>query len=254
MTGPDTTWDAGRYDREFAFVADYGADLLGLLAPRGGETILDLGCGTGTLTAALAAAGALPHGVDNDPGMIAAARQALPQLRFDVADAHDLTRLGRYDAVFSNAALHWMADPAAVFAQVRRRLDPGGRFVAESGADGNVAAIRDAAHRARTDLGLPSVVEPWDFPTPAEQAARLEAAGFRIGLLQRFERPTPLTGTAADWISMFGGSFLADLPAGSRAEFAAAVDRHAAHLRGADGWRADYVRLRFSATAVGEPS
>jgi SAM-dependent methyltransferase len=161
-----------------------------------------------------------------------------------------------FDAVFSNAALHWMTRPDEVLAGVRASLRDGGRFVAEMGAARNVAALvaalREAALRVGLSVDLPI---PWYFPTPAEQATRLERAGFTVRLLQYVDRPTRLTSVAdgaADWWRMFGSSTLAAVPADSLGELLAMVNEVAApSLRGADGvWVADYVRLRFVAEVL----
>ena len=249
-------WDAATYDERFGFVSGYGAALVDDLAPRSGERVVDLGCGTGQLAAQIAASGALVDAFDPDEAMVERARAEHPGVAFRIADGRSFTVPAPVDAVFSNAALHWVAAPdqAAVLAHVRAALRPGGRFVAEMGGAGNVAHLVDAAEQACDELGLPRVVHPWCFPKPEERAADLAAAGFQVSSMAHFPRPTPLADgdSAGDWFRMFGRWLLAATPADRHDELLAAVDRHAAaDLRDAGGrWTADYVRLRWTAIAV----
>ena len=125
---PSGGWDPGLYDGKHAFVWQYGASLVELLQPQPGERVLDLGCGTGHLTARIAAAGAAVVGIDSDPAMIDQARRGYPDLHFEQQDARSFSFAEPFDAVFSNAVLHWIREPEAVIACVRRALKPGGRF------------------------------------------------------------------------------------------------------------------------------
>src|SRR5215218_2330954 len=178
-------WDTDRYQRQFGFVSALAGDLVELLDPRPGETVLDLGCGTGELGARIAAAGARVWGLDTDPAMVAAARERLGPERVLLADGHDFSLPEPVDAVFSNAALHWMPRPAEVIARVRAAVRPGGRFGA-----------------ALAEAGLPTPPTPWYFPTPGRYATLLEAGGFRVARMEHFPRPTPLEGgdqALADW-------------------------------------------------------
>ena len=257
------TWDALGYDAQFSFVTVHGAALIDLLAPERGERILDLGCGTGHQTAELTALGIEALGYDADPAMIARARAEHPTTPFVVGDAQDLDRTSLeaqpsahppFDAVLSNAALHWMPDQTAVLRGVRAVLRPGGRFVAEQGGVGNVARVWSAVTDACADLDLPAPDSPWVFPTPAEQSARLEGVGFRVRLALLFDRPTPLApgATVATWVEMFGRALLAPLDPRTRDALLARIDARAdaAGLRDGEQWSADYVRLRFVAEAV----
>jgi trans-aconitate methyltransferase len=230
-------------------VAGHGAELVELLAPRPGERIVDLGCGTGTLTARIAAAGAEVTGIDADPEMVDRARRQHPGLRFTVGDGHGFMVTPAVDAVFSNAALHWMSRPEQVLAAVRRALRPGGRLVAELGAAGNCRTIIEAVAAARRECGAAPVPPPWFFPSPARYAAMLEGTGFTVRLLACFDRPTRLDAEGlAGWLRMFGAPLLAGLdPPG-----AAAVTERAGELARStlyrDGdWFADYRRLRLVA-------
>ena len=192
--GQGAGWDAGLYDRSFGFVAAFGSDMLDLLAPEAGERIVDLGCGTGTLTAAIAERGAEVIGIDGDAAMVERARALHPHLAFEHADGRDFAIPGAADAVFSNAALHWMKEePAQVIACVARALRPGGRFVAEMGAHRNVRIITDALYRALAEEGVPAeaVDFPWYFPRTSRYVALLEDGGFDVVQLHYFARPTP---------------------------------------------------------------
>ncbi|HEX6329241.1 MAG TPA: methyltransferase domain-containing protein [Jiangellaceae bacterium] len=243
------TWDATTYDRDFAFVSAYGAELLDWLRAQPGERILDLGCGTGELAARIAAAGATVIGIDSDPAMIEAARTRLPDVELRVADGHDFAVDKPVDAVFSNAALHWMPAAVEVLGCVSDALRHGGRFVAEMGATGNVATVMAAVDQACREAGLPERDWPWFFPSPAQFAAMLEDAGLEIRELDFRDRPTKLAGEdgITGWLRMFAGPVMADVPA-------EAVDRAVEIARPAlwrDGaWWADYRRLRFRAVKV----
>lgn len=245
-------WNAARYDAAARFVTDLGAPVLDLLAARAGERILDLGCGDGVLTARIAETGARVTGLDASEDMIAAARAR--GLDVAVADAHALEYEDAFDAVFSNAALHWMTRPDEVIAGVARALKPGGRFVAEAGGHGNVAAIRTALtavlarHGVTTDLS-----EIWYFPSEGEQRARLERAGFRVEEVALIPRPTPVAAGISAWLATLAAPVLALLPEERRAR---ARDETVALLAPAlrDGhgnWTADYMRIRFRAAWPG---
>ena len=246
-------WDADRYQRQFGFVSALGGDLLELLDPRPGETVLDLGCGTGELAAAIQGRGARVWALDADPAMVAAARRRLGGDRVLLADAHTFRLPEPVDAVFSNAALHWMPRPAEVIARVRAAVAPGGRFVAELGGAGNIAAILEAFAAAMAEAGLPAPAAPWFFPTPGRYATLLEAGGFRVARMEHFARPTPLEGgeeAMAGWMGMFGRSLTAAVPAD---RLPGVLDRMTAlaapRLRRHGRWLADYWRLRFVAVA-----
>jgi trans-aconitate methyltransferase len=240
-------WDPARYQRNAGFVAALGQPVVELLAPRPDERILDLGCGDGALTAILARQ-ARVTGVDASAEQVAAARAR--GLDAHVADGARLTFAAEFDAVFSNAALHWMRDPDAVIDGVWRALKPGGRFVAECGGAGNVATVIDALDAAVARRGVDGrAVNPWYFPSSDEYRRRLERRGFAVASIDLIARPTPLPGRLADWLDTFAESFLAAVPAQERRAVKDEVEALvAATLRGASGvWTVDYVRLRFAA-------
>lgn len=245
----DAAWDPAAYAARARFVADLGAPALALLDPRPGERILDLGCGDGALSLKIAAAGAEVVGLDASAEMVAAARAAGVDAR--VGDGHALGFAAEFDAVFSNAALHWMTRPQAVIDGVARALRPGGRFVAEQGGHGNVAALRvalcaalEAEAGVRTDLS-----EIWSFPSVADQTARLEAAGFLVETCELIPRPTPVAAGIAAWFETLARPALALAPEGARAAVLARASALAMPaLSDAGGaFSADYMRLRFRA-------
>jgi trans-aconitate methyltransferase len=246
----DQAWDAGLYDGRHAFVWKHGASLVELLAPRPGERILDLGCGTGHLTAAIAGAGAAVAGLDPSADMLQQARAAYPWLEFVQGDARDFAFAEPLGAVFSNAVLHWVRPPEAVARRVRDALKPGGRFVAEFGGRGNVRAVVAALQAAGERLGLRLDGPHWYFPSLGEYASLLETAGLEVKSAALFDRATPLEGEDGlrGWVRMFGGSVLEAVPAGRREEFLSAVEDAARLDLCCDGgWCADYRRLRVVA-------
>ena len=216
-----------------------------------GERILDLGCGTGPLTRRIADAGADVVGVDASAAMVAKARANYPGLRFDVADATAMAFEQPFDAVFSNAVLHWVRPPEAAAGRMFAALRPGGRLVLEMGGRGNVAAVLAAIVAAGADVGvdLASVVDVNYFPSVGQYAAVLEGAGFEVTAAQRFDRPTPLEGDDGllHWVEMFRPGVFDRV--GQSDGFNDRLDRHgdAAGLRRDGRWVADYRRLRVTA-------
>ena len=242
------TWDPDRYARNARFVADLGAPVVDLLAPRADERILDLGCGDGALTAKLVSMGCHVIGVDASAPQINAARKLNLDVRVMNGEALDFD--GEFDAVFSNAALHWMSNPAKVIAGVHRALKPQGRFVAEFGGYGCVAKIRKALVEALNRRGINGeAASPWYFPTVEDYSQQLTRGGFLVDYIALIPRPTPLPGDVTGWLETFAESFTSTLPITERASYIAEVrEALRPELCDAEGkWTADYVRLRFSA-------
>jgi trans-aconitate methyltransferase len=220
-----------------------------LLAPQPGEHILDLGCGDGALTAKLVAMGCHVVGVDSSEAQVEAARRR--QLDARVMDGQHLVFRQEFDAVFSNAALHWMRDADAVIRGVWRALKPGGRFVGELGGYRCVEKIRTALVEALHRRGLSARgAAPWYFPTVEGYSKRLRSGGFQLKYIALIPRPTPLPGDMIGWLETFAESFLSRVPRKERNRYIAEVcDLLRPQLCDARGvWIADYTRLRFSAT------
>ena len=246
-------WNPELYQSSHSFVWEYGRELVALLAPQPGERILDAGCGTGQLTAEIARASGDALGIDSSPTMIERARKNFPGVRFEVADVTALAYREEFDAVFSNAVLHWVRDAGSAAAAISRALKPGGRFVAELGGRGNIRRLLDAAYQAMGSLGIrePERFNPWYYPSVAEYATVLEQSGLSVTYAALFERMTPLEGGEeglSKWLAMFGGAFRDLLGSGQWEEFVSRVRQHAAPALLKDGqWLADYVRLRVVA-------
>lgn len=253
---PKTSWDASLYQDKHAFVWQYGEDLLQWLNPKSGELILDLGCGTGQLTAKIAESGAEVIGIDSAATMIEKARQNYPHLRFEVGDARNFQLDKPFDAVFSNATLHWVKQADAAIASIYEALKPGGRFVAEFGGKGNIQAIVQALYQAfeKISLSNPQALNPWYFPSISEYTNLLEKQGFEVTHAILFARPTPLAdGTAGmkNWVQMFGDAFLAKLSAEEQVQVLCTVEDYLKPTFYKDGfWIADYRRIRISAIKV----
>jgi trans-aconitate methyltransferase len=255
-------WDAERYDRDFSFVAAYGETILGWLDAQPGERILDLGCGTGDLTTRLVQVGAEVVGLDADPAMARAFEHRLPGVPVVVADAQQPWPTAPpfdrpFDAIFSNAALHWMPDAHAVARSMAAALRPGGRLAAELGGVGNVATIHACVLEAADRLGLPQPTWLRYFPTPGAYAAVLERAGFEVRQIELADRPTRLAGPdgLADWLLLFGEGALAHLSDEQRSALVAEVVAIARPQLWQDGsWWADYRRLRVLAVHPADAS
>ncbi|GAK13337.1 methyltransferase domain-containing protein [Geomicrobium sp. JCM 19039] len=247
-------WDPSLYDDTAAYVSRYGKDLLEeWLAPKKGETIIDLGCGTGELADRITQLGATVHGIDSSSSMVETAKAKYPNLSFEVADAKEFKVDQPVDAVFSNAALHWMTEPDPVLQSVSKSLKPGGRFIGEMGAQDNIATIIAAVNMAFVEIGqepMPTIF-PWYFPSLGEYTSLLEKHGFVVEKAVYFNRPTPLVNGAEGlkiWMQNFADPLLQPLEPEIREEVLERTIQFAEPaLRDGDQWYADYVRLRFSA-------
>jgi SAM-dependent methyltransferase len=244
---PAQTWSPVTYDEHARFVSDLAGEVLNWLAPRPGERILDLGCGDGVLTEQLRNRGCRVIGVDASAGMIAAAHARGLDAR--VADAHELAFDGEFDAVFSNAALHWMIKPGKVLDGVARALMPDGRFVAEFGGHGNVAAITTAMRAvAKSRGGDQELAGPWFFPSVDDYRRLLEQKGFIVKRIGLFPRPTLLKTGMRSWLKLFREPFFQQFGEAMDDALEEAEALLKPSLCDAGGrWTADYVRLRVEA-------
>jgi trans-aconitate 2-methyltransferase len=247
-------WNPAHYERGFSFVWQYGEELIGLLAPKAGERILDLGCGTGQLTAEIAKSGASVIGIDRSAEMIAHARDHYPEQRFEIADAAQFSSAEPFDAVFSNASLHWMKNAAEVVSAIARALRSGGRLVAEFGGKGNVESLVRECAAAWTETvgGAPGPeLNPWYFPNVSEYAGLLEKRGLEVQYAALFDRPTPLEGGAEGlrgFLNMFLPGPLEAISTESRNAFLNRLEERLRPERFMNGrWVLDYRRLRVVA-------
>ncbi|MEM8504694.1 MAG: methyltransferase domain-containing protein [Cyanobacteria bacterium P01_D01_bin.1] len=261
-------WNAPSYQDQFSYVWQHGEGLLSQLNPQAGERIVDLGCGTGQLTAQIAMSGAEAIGLDYDHDMIAQAQANYPQLNFQVANAEDFRVPSPVDAVFSNAALHWVQQPEAAARSIAAALKPKGRLVAEFGGKGNIQTILTALEEVSGQNNL----SPWYFPSVGEYSVLLESAGLEVIYISLFERPTALGEAGlAGWLEMFSQRLFSNLSPSEWFELVKAVeakvpqlyrlespledrkarpteDRKVKNQKG--GWIADYRRLRVVAVKI----
>jgi SAM-dependent methyltransferase len=251
MVNTANRWSAADYAKHASFVPRLGDAVLQLLNPLPGELILDVGCGDGVLTEKIVEAGARVIGLDSSEEMVEAARAR--GIDAFVADAEDMDveRFGAFDAVFSNAALHWMLDPDAVACGIFKALREGGRFVGEMGGEGNLITLRSALRDELTGRGYVMPDQDPSWYAGVDEFTRLYlTTGFSDIHAELIPRPTPLPGGAADWVKTFraGVMDVAMVPEWERDDIATAVEaRVAPKMRQPDGsWHADYVRLRFS--------
>ena len=246
-------WNAAQYDAKHAFVYEKAKGLVDLLAPKPGERILDLGCGTGALTAEIASRGAEILGVDRSEEMISQARKKFPALKFELLDARELRFDAEFDAVFSNAMLHWIPQAEQVVAGVAQALKLGGRFVAEFGGKGNIRKLVEGFHRAFSALGMqePDGASPWFYPSIAEYAGLLERHGLEVREASLFERPTVLEEGERgleNWIRVFRQTLIEKMGEANGQQWIREVERQCrAELFHDGSWELDYRRLRIAA-------
>lgn len=245
-------WYADLYDSKISFVAERGKEVVHLLNPQPGERILDLGCGTGDLTSEIGRSGAIPLGIDLSLSMIEKARFKFPDLQFAVVNAETFRTTEQFDAVFSNAALHWMKGAAEVIKSVWLALRPGGRFVAEFGGKGNVSTIIKGITEVLAEHGISAAERnPWYFPSIGEYSSLLEQQGFHVTYAVHFDRPPSLKGGESGlkhWLHMFCDDFFQTATAIERETM---MDQIAEKLKPAlyqnGTWFADYRRIRIRA-------
>jgi SAM-dependent methyltransferase len=238
-------WNAENYQTNACYVPDLGKTILEWLKPEKDELILDLGCGDGALTVELVRGGSQVVGLEPDKSLAQASRQR--GLNILEIDAHNLQESNRFDAIFSNAAMHWMHDPQLVIDNVYHALKNKGRFIVEQGGFGNVAAICTAVISAlhHYDIDLP--IFPWDFPTMELQKERLIKAGFDVIKIESFSRPTILPQGITGWLETFGNPFMKNCSEEMRQKIIKfSISALEPSLSTPNGqWIADYVRLRF---------
>jgi SAM-dependent methyltransferase len=246
-------WQSDFYDAKLDFVSQLGKGVVDLLDPKPGETVLDLGCGTGDLAHEIAGRGATVLGMDISPGMIEAARKKYPGLHFFVGDGERFSLEHQVDAVFSNAALHWMTKPDRVAACVWDALKPGGRFVAELGGQGNVeTVIRGIVRVLERDFGIDAEKRhPWYFPSIGQYSTLLEQQGFRVTYAAHFDRPTIMKDGENGlrlWLDGFAEPFFAGLAPAEREAAVRGIEDEVRDALFRDGaWHIDYKRLRVAA-------
>ncbi len=242
-------WDANLYDTKHSFVSKYGNSLIELLNPKQGDRILDLGCGTGDLASKLHEAGVEIVGVDKSENMIKLAISKYPHIQFKVQDATNLEFHSEFDAVFSNATLHWVKPPIHALHGIYQSLKQGGRFVAEFGGKGNVQTIVNEIIQQIKEAGFEFKNEhfPWYYPSIAEYSSLMEEAGLRVTFAQHYDRPTQLDGYEGlkNWIDMFCNHLFDGIPENTTNDIITNVIRNLKGVLYKDGnWMADYKRIR----------
>lgn len=246
-------WDATLYDQQHGFVSEFGASLIDILEPVSGEKMLDVGCGTGDLTQQIFLRGVDITGLDSSEEMITKARDKFPEIDFVCKPAGEIDEKEYFDAVFSNAVLHWIKNQDIVLKNVYNCLVKGGRFVAELGAKGNVEKIINTSREVLKKYGyaIQAATNNWYFPSAGEYATKMEELGFNIRFMEIYDRPT-LLNDAKDgivtWLQMFGEGFFKGVDELERSEILQEIQENLRSEIFQNGnWYADYKRLRFLA-------
>lgn len=261
---PPCEWDPADYATHSASQLVWARELLNRLPLHGGEHILDVGCGEGKITAALARAVPRGHvlGIDSSPTMIDFARRqfpraARPNLDFRQLDARAIQLPGRFDLVFSNAALHWVDDHPAFLRGAADALRAGGRLAVSCGGRGNAAdvftALRSVLRRAEWRGFFRGLRTPYFFHGPEEYERWLPALGFRLAQVRLVPKAATHAGGEgfAGWFRTTWLPYTQRVPADRREAFVAAVTERflAAHPPdAAGGVRVGMIRLEIDAT------
>ncbi|MDE2739338.1 MAG: methyltransferase domain-containing protein [Paracoccaceae bacterium] len=241
-------WKTQDYTLHANFVSALAQEVMQDLAPQRGEKILDIGCGDGELGTFIMEQGATVLGIDSSANFVEAARRRGVNARIE--DAQNIQFENEFDAVFSNAALHWMLRQEELMTRVFHALRSGGRFVVEMGGNGNISLICRTLTEILAEYGIDFAARnPWVFPTPDEQRKRLEKAGFKVIKCSLRKRPTPLPTNVRGWFDTFCNEILVDLSDSDRDEILGSmVEKLRPLICGPDGtWTVDYVRLNFVA-------
>lgn len=245
-------WNPALYDTSHGFVSRYGQEVLSYLHPQPGESILDLGCGTGDLTNEIFLSGANVTGIDSSAEMIMRARSKFPKIEFQQMDARQLEFDIEFDAIFSNAVLHWIPEKEMVIKGMNLLLRKNGRVVLEFGGKGNMRQLLTALRNTLKEKGYHdnAALEFWYFPSIGEYAAELEKYNFRVVHAAHFDRDTPLESGEGikDWLTMFGSNFFTGIPPAERENILNEVQRKLTPTNFVNGaWIADYKRIRIVA-------
>ncbi len=247
MQRNENRWNADAYNKHAAFVSELALSVVDLLAPKAGEQILDLGCGEGRLALEIQTSGAKVTAVDASAEMVASARAK--GLDAHVMNATNMPFENHFDALFSNAVLHWIKESDSVVKNIYNVLKPGGRFVAEFGGEGNAKTAVDAmaqAFKEHPEFG--AFENPWFFPSVAHYQKLLESQGFRVEYIELIKRPTPVD-DISHWLDLFANGVTAHLSPTEFGVFKEEVRRicKPTLYSPKNGWHIDYVRLRLKA-------
>jgi trans-aconitate methyltransferase len=248
MNTANQSWYPNHYNEHASFVSELGLPVLKLLNPQVNEKILDLGCGDGTLGLKISQLGAVVIGVDSSSSMVESAKNK--GLDAFVMNGENLTFINEFDAVFSNAALHWMRDYSAVIRGIKKSLKTEGRFIGEFGGKGNIKVLTDAIEIVfNNNKEFGNFINPWYFPSTDEYANALSEEGFEVETIELIPRPTALKTGVREWLNVFANHVISNLnPFQSEVFLKEMEDTVKPSLYSKeDGWIADYVRLRFSA-------
>ena len=241
-------WDSNKYNKHASFVSALALPVVDLLEPKEGERILDAGCGDGTLALEIAKSGARVECIDASEDMIKKAKES--GLDAKVMSVTNMPYLEEFDAIFSNAVLHWVKEPELAIKNIAKALKPNGRFVAEFGGVGNVKSITDAMREVfakHKEFG--EYRDIWYFPSSKEYKELLEKVGFRVDYIELIPRPTPID-DIANWLDIFTNGLTKNLTKEQIDIFRVKVREilKETNYTPKDGWIADYVRLRVKAT------
>ncbi|WP_207941231.1 hypothetical protein DOK78_001251 [Enterococcus sp. DIV2402] len=242
-------WNALIYDTHHDFVAEYGKGLLELIPLNQEQRILDLGCGTGTLTKQLTNYGNV-LGVDGSASMIAQAKKRYPEVVFQVMDALQLPFENEWEVIFSNAVFHWINNHQQLLSSIYQALVPEGQLICEFGAYGNIQVIEESFQLALEKRNC-AYQSKFTFPKIADFAKLLENQGFIIDAIVDYDRPTVLSG-GEQGLAIWGKQFFeTELAVFSEVEqeqiLTDFVETAHEKLWQESDWIADYRRLRVVA-------
>ncbi|NQY93078.1 MAG: methyltransferase domain-containing protein [Campylobacteraceae bacterium] len=240
-------WNADKYNKHADFVSNLAMPVVELLNPQKHEKILDLGCGDGTLAQVIEPFCKKIIAVDLSLNMVDKAKEK--GLEAYVLGVTDLDFKNEFDAVFSNAVLHWVKDSKKAIGKIHDCLKNKGRFVAEFGGFGNIKYLIYAMEEVfskHKEYG--TFVNPWYFPTDMEYKILLEESGFQVESIELINRPTQID-DIKNWLEVFANGIVSHLSVEQQENFNKEVREVLKEkiYNKKDGWVADYVRLRLKA-------